>query len=184
VRKASDLGLDVTAELVRFALEATGRGEGGEEEAGSSSEEDEAEAEAEEEEGPMASEAVEVPGPLGHVLVQFELAPRRQRLALSLVSLGSADLGEVVLRYAFAVGLTSACLLEAESAHHELEHLELAEWRSEERGAMQPPEGLPPAPSVERRARAFVDFFSRGEGARPPIAPRDVPAESLFSVGD
>ena len=84
---------------------------------------------------------------------------------------------EAVLRYAFAVGLTSACLLEAESAHHELEHLELAEWRSEERGAMQPPEGLPPAPSVERRARAFVDFFSRGEGARPPIAPRDLPAE-------
>ena len=96
------------------------------------------------------------------------------------VSPDSADLGEPALQYTFAVGLASAFLLEAESRLEP--HLEFAEWLSSERGALLSPEGLPPAASVERRARAFTDFFSRGDGARPPIAPRNMPAASFFST--
>ena len=124
-------------------------------------------------EGRMVNTEVDVPGVVGRVLLQFELAPKRQRLTLSLVSLdlSAVNLGEATLRYTFAVGLTSAYLLDAESLAHDLPYFEFAEWRGAERGNLLPPKGLPRAPSVERCAKAFVDFFSCGEGAHPPLAP-------------
>ena len=83
-------------------------------------------------------------------------------------------------RYTFAVGLTSAYLLEAES--HAQPFLQFAEWCGAERGALSPPEGLPPPLSVERCARAFVSFFTGdGDGARPPIGPLDAPPLSCFT---
>ena len=167
--KAAELGLDVASELVRAAVGAA------DDDDAQSGDEGEGEGEGDEE-GPVASEEVHVEGALGRLLVQFELAPLRQRLTLSLLSLNAADLGEARLRFTFAVGLTSAYLLEAES--HELPYVEFAEWRSAERGALVLAEGLPPAASVERRAKAFVDFFRCGEGARPPIAPRDAYANA------
>ena len=169
--KAAELGLDVTNELVRAAVgeedEDGGDCDGGN--GGSETSDDDDDDSSEEADGPMANEEVDADGTYGRVLVQFELAPHRQRLTLSLVSLNAADLGEPVLKYCFAVGLTSAYLLEAESKHQP--YFEFAEWSSAERGAFTLPEGLPPAASVERRAKAFVDFFSRGEGALSPIAP-------------
>ena len=125
----------------------------------------------------MVNTEVDVPGGVGRVLVQFELEPQRQRLTFSLVSLDltAINLGEATLRYTFAVGLTSAYLLNAESLVHEAPYFVFAEWRGAERGSLSPPEGLPRAPTVERRAKAFVDFFSRDQGALPPLAPR--PAE-------
>ena len=121
----------------------------------------------------MVNTEVDVPGALGRVLVQFELAPRRQRLTFSLIrlDLSAVNLGEAALRYTFVVGLTSAYLLDAESLAHGLPYLEFAEWRGAERGALSPPKDLPRASTVERQAKAFVDFFSRGEGAHPPLAP-------------
>ena len=129
---------------------------------------------------PPRHSQVLVPGALGRVLIQLELAPRRQRLTFSLISLNADDLGEIRLRYTFAIGLACAALLDAES--HCEPYFEFAEWRGAERGALAPPEGLPPASSVERRARAFVDFFASGEGGQPPIAPRAMPPASAFSV--
>ena len=159
LRKASELGLDVVGELVRAAMEVDEEG---------SSDEDKSD-----EEGQMVNTQVEVPGAIGLVLVQFELVPRRQRLTFSLVSLdlSAVNLGEATLKYTFVFGLTSAYLLDAESLAHDLPYFEFAEWRGAERGALSPPEGLPRAADVERRAKAFVDFFSRGEGAHPPLAP-------------
>lgn len=121
----------------------------------------------------MVNTEMEGSGAIGRVLVQFELAPQSQRLTFSLISLdlSAVNLGEATLRYTFAVGLTSAYLLDAESLAHGLPYFEFAEWRGAERGALSPPKGLPRAPTVEQRAKAFVDFFSRGEGAHPPLAP-------------
>lgn len=162
LRKASELGLDVVGELVRAALEVDDEGASG---SGESDEDDE--------EVRMVNTEVDVPGAIGRVLVQFELVPQRQRLTFSLISLdlSAVNLGEATLRYTFAVGLTCAYLLDAESLAHDLPYFEFAEWRSAERGALSPPEGLPRAPAVEQRAKVFVDFFSRGEGAHPPLAP-------------
>ena len=177
LRRAGEMGMDVTAELLGSALRA------GEEEAGegggsasSASEDDDND----EDEGPMVSEELSVPGAYGRCLLQFELAPERQRLTLSLVSLNAADLGVASLTYTFAVGLASAYLLSAESLHEPF--FEFAEWRENERGALCPAEGLPPAECVERRARAAVDFFCSAEGARPPVAPRDMPPMSAFAA--
>ena len=121
----------------------------------------------------MVNTELDVPGAVGRVLVQFELAPKRQRLTFSLVSLdlNAVNLGEATLRYTFVLGLTSAYLLHAESLAHDLPYFRFAEWRGAERGALLPPEGLPHAATVEQHAKAFVDFFSCGEGAHPPLAP-------------
>lgn len=178
--KADELGLDLVAELVRAALgdggEDVGSDDGdGDDEGGEHDDGGESESEGEEEtEGPSASAEVQLPGAFGRVLVQLELAPRRQRLTLSLLSLNAADFCEPRLRYTFAVGLISVYLLQAEitaCGDHDLPYLEFAEWHSAERGAFLPADGLPPAASVERRAKAFVDFLTSGEGARAPLAP-------------
>ena len=178
--KANELGLDLVGELVRAALgdgaEDVGSDDGdGDDEGGEHDDGGESNSEGEEEaEGPNASEEVQLPGAFGRVLVQLELAPRRQRLTLSLLSLNAADFCEPRLRYTFAVGLISVYLLQAEitaCGDHDLPYLEFAEWHSAERGAFLPADGLPPAASVERRAKAFVDFLTRGEGARAPLAP-------------
>ena len=76
---------------------------------------------------------------------------------------------EVVISY--IDDLTASLPERAESLAHGLPYFAFAEWRGAERGALSPPEGLPRAPTVERRAKAFVDFFVRGEGAHPPLAP-------------
>ena len=175
VRKAADLGLDVVGELVRAALEADEEPDGSDDGSSSCAQEEE-----DEDEGPMGSEEVCLPGAFGRCLVQLELAPRRHRLTLSLVSLNSADLGEASLKYTFAVGLSSAYLLEAQSVH--TPYFEFVEWRPAERGALEPVEGLPPLASVERRARAYIDFFRSGEGAHPPAAPREMPPVSSFDA--
>ena len=192
MRKALELGLDVTAELVSAALDIDGDdgpGDGGSEFEASDNDDDDgsgrgdgggSDDDDDDDDGTMVSGEVEAGGGFGRVLVQFELAPLKQRLTLSLVSLDSAALGESVLRYTFAVGLASACLLHAESDALGLPHMEFAEWHAAERGALVPPEGLPPAASVDRRARAFTGFFSHGEGSRPPIAPGDMPAAGSF----
>ena len=184
VRKGAELGLDVVGELVDAALEAdddheAGAGAGSDDADSGASVCDESEGEGEEEEGPMVSEEVSLSGTYGRCLLQLELAPPRQRLTLSLLSLESADLGEARLKYTFAVGLTFAYLLQAESVAAPF--LEFAEWRTAERGALVAVEGLPPLPSVERRARAFIDFFV-DDGARPPLAPRDMPSASSFDA--
>ena len=121
-----------------------------------------------------------MPGPYGRSLLQIELAPLQQQLTLSLVPLGGASFDET-LRYTFALGLTSAYLLEAESIHQPC--LEFAKWHSTERGALQPAEFLPPEASVERSACAFVDFFRCAEGAKAPVAPRDWAAEPAGELG-
>ena len=178
--KANELGLDLVGELVRAALgdgaEDVGSDDGdGDDEGGEHDDGGESNSEGEEEaEGPNASEEVQLPGAFGRVLVQLELAPRRQRLTLSLLSLHATDFCEPRLRYTFAVGLISVYLLQAEitaCGAHDLPYLEFAEWHSAERGAFLPADGLPPAASVERRAKAFVDFLTSGEGARAPLAP-------------
>ena len=169
LRKASELGLDVVGELVRAALEVDDDGGA----SGSGSDEDEATSGEDEEEGRwMVNTEVDVPGPVGRVLVQFALRPHKQRLTFSLISLdmSAVNLGEAILRYTFAVGLTSIYLLNAESLAHDLPYTKFAEWRGAERGALSPPEDLPRAATVEKRAKAFVDFFTSGEGARPPLA--------------
>jgi hypothetical protein len=178
--KADELGLDLVGELVRAALgdggEDVGSDDGdGDDEGSEHDDGGESEGEGEgEEEGPSASAEVQLPGAFGRVLVQLELAPRRQRLTLSLLSLNAADFCEPRLRYTFAVGLISVYLLQAEitaCGDHDLPYLEFAEWHSAERGAFLPADGLPPAASVERRAKAFVDFLTSGEGGRAPLAP-------------
>ena len=178
--KADELGLDLVGELVRAALgdggEDVGSDDGdGDDEGSEHDDGGESESEGEEEaEGPSASAEVQLPGAFGRVLVQLELAPRRQRLTLSLLSLNAADFCEPRLRYTFAVGLISVYLLQAEitaCGDHDLPYLEFAEWHSAERGAFLPADGLPPAASVERRAKAFVDFLTSGEGGRAPLAP-------------
>ena len=178
--KANELGLDLVGELVRAALgdgaEDVGSDDGdGDDEGGEHDDGGESNSEGEEEaEGPNASAEVQLPGAFGRVLVQLELAPRRQRLTLSLLSLHAIDFCEPRLRYTFAVGLISVYLLQAEitaCGAHDLPYLEFAEWHSAERGAFLPADGLPPAASVERRAKAFVDFLTSGEGARAPLAP-------------
>ena len=178
--KANELGLDLVGELVRAALgdgaEDVGSDDGdGDDEGGEHDDGGESNSEGEEEaEGPNASEEVQLPGAFGRVLVQLELAPQRQRLTLSLLSLHATDFCEPRLRYTFAVGLISVYLLQAEitaCGAHDLPYLEFAEWHSAERGAFLPADGLPPAASVERRAKAFVDFLTSGEGARAPLAP-------------
>lgn len=178
--KANELGLDLVGELVRAALgdgaEDVGSDDGdGDDEGGEHDDGGESNSEGEEEaEGPNASEEVQLPGAFGRVLVQLELAPRRQRLTLSLLSLHATDFCEPRLRYTFAVGLISVYLLQAEitaCGAHDLPYLEFAEWHSAERGAFLPADDLPPAASVERRAKAFVDFLTSGEGARAPLAP-------------
>ena len=175
VRKSSDLGLDITGELVRAALDVDDKTDSDSQSSSSEEQEDD-----DEEEGPMASEEVFLSGDYARVLVQIELAPLRQRLIFSLLSLNSADLGETSLKYTFAIGLTSAYLLDAESLHEP--YFEFAAWRTAERGALCPAEGLPPSASVERRARAFVDFFRCGEGAQPPVAPREMPPADSFAA--
>ena len=178
--KANELGLDLVGELVRAALgdgaEDVGSDDGdGDDEGGEHDDGGESNSEGEEEaEGPNASAEVQLPGAFGRVLVQLELAPRRQRLTLSLLSLHATDFCEPRLRYTFAVGLISVYLLQAEitaCGAHDLPYLEFAEWHSAERGAFLPADDLPPAASVERRAKAFVDFLTSGEGARAPLAP-------------
>jgi hypothetical protein len=178
--KADELGLDLVGELVRAALgdggEDVGSDDGdGDDEGSEHDGSGESEGEGEEEaEGPSASAEVQLPGAFGRVLVQLELAPRRQRLTLSLLSLNATDFCEPRLRYTFAVGLISVYLLQAEitaCGDHDLPYLEFAEWHSAERGAFLPADGLPPAASVERRAKAFVDFLTSGEGGRAPLAP-------------
>ena len=178
--KANELGLDLVGELVRAALgdgaEDVGSDDGdGDDEGGEHDDGGESNSEGEEEaEGPNASAEVQLPGAFGRVLVQLELAPQRQRLTLSLLSLHATDFCEPRLRYTFAVGLISVYLLQAEitaCGAHDLPYLEFAEWHSAERGAFLPADGLPPAASVERRAKAFVDFLTNGEGARAPLAP-------------
>ena len=176
--KADELGLDLVGELVRAALGDGGEDVGSDDGDDEGSEHDdggESESEGEEEaEGPSASAEVQLPGAFGRVLVQLELAPRRQRLTLSLLSLNATDFCEPRLRYTFAVGLISVYLLQAEitaCGDHDLPYLEFAEWHSAERGAFLPADGLPPAASVERRAKAFVDFLTSGEGGRAPLAP-------------
>ena len=173
VTKASELGLDVVDELVQAALAAEDdECDGSSSSAGGDDDDDD-------DEGPVGSEEVSLDSSsYGRCLVQIELAPLSQRLTLSLVSLNSADLGESALKYIFAVGLTSAYLLEATSLQAPL--FEFAEWRTAERGAISPVEGLPPLASVERRARAYIDFFRSGEGAQPPVAPRSSPPASSF----
>ena len=168
LRKASELGLDVVGELVRAALEGDDK-----DARGSESNEDEDKSDEDDASGRMVNAEVDVPGAVGRVLVQFELSPQKQRLTFSLVSLdlSAANLGEATLRYTFAVGFTSVYLLDAESIAHNLPYFEFAEWRGAERGALSPPKGLPRARTVERCAKAFVDFFSCGEGAHPPLAP-------------
>lgn len=171
LRKASELGLEIRAELVRAAQEEEEECDGVEE---SASEEEQAE------EATVASEEVALPAGGGRALIQFELDARRQRLTFSLVSLEGADFGEASLRYTFAMGLASAYLIEAESEQHP--YMQFAEWCSEQRGDLSPPEGLPPALSVERSARAFVGFFlGKGGGGRPPIGPREMPPTSSFT---
>jgi hypothetical protein len=178
--KADELGLDLVGELVRAALgdggEDVGSDDGdGDDEGSEHDDSGESESEGEEEaEGPSASAEVQLPGAFGRVLVQLELAPRRQRLTLSLLSLNATDFCEPRLRYTFAVGLISVYLLQAEitaCGDRDLPYLEFAEWHSAERGAFVPADGLPPAASVERRAKAFVDFLTSGEGGRAPLAP-------------
>ena len=178
--KANELGLDLVGELVRAALgdgaEDVGSDDGdGDDEGGEHDDGGESNSEGEEEaEGPNASAEVQLPGAFGRVLVQLELAPQRQRLTLSLLSLHATDFCEPRLRYTFAVGLISVYLLQAEitaCGAHDLPYLEFAEWHSAERGAFLPADGLPPAASVERRAKAFVDVLTSGEGARAPLAP-------------
>ena len=178
--KANELGLDLVGELVRAALgdgaEDVGSDDGdGDDEGGEHDDGGESNSEGEEEaEGPNASAEVQLPGAFGRVLVQLELAPRRQRLTLSLLSLHATDFCEPRLRYTFAVGLISVYLLQAEitaCGAHDLPYLEFAEWHSAERGAFLPADDLPPAASVERRAKAFVDFLTSGEGGRAPLAP-------------
>ena len=186
-RKASELGLDVVGELVSEALAVEDKekkdddeeDEDGEE--SSSSEEEVKDDDDDEEEGPMGSEEVSLDASTyGRCLVQLELSPRSQRLTLSLISLNSTDLGEPTLKYVFAVGLASAYLLEATSLQAPL--FEMSEWRTAERGALEPVEGLPPVASVERRVRAFVDFFRSGEGSQPPVAPQEMPVAGAFDA--
>ena len=137
VTKASELGLDVVDELVQAALAAE------DDECDGSSSSAGGDDDDEDDEGPVGSEEVSLDSSgYGRCLVQIELAPLSQRLTLSLVSLNSADLGESALKYIFAVGLTSAYLLEATSLQAPL--FEFAEWRTAERGAISPVEGLPP----------------------------------------
>ena len=123
------------------------------------SEEDKAESGGDNEEGCMVNAEMEVPGAIGRVLVQFELAPQSQRLTFSLISLdlSAVNLGEATLRYTFAVGLTSAYLLDAESLAHGLPYFEFAEWRGAERGALSSRlpkacRALPPSSSAPRHS--------------------------------
>ena len=172
--KASELGLNIVEELISAAIaEDDDEDDGGDAESASES------SEHEDAEGPMVSEEVELSSGLGRVLLQMELAPLRQLLTVSLVSLNAADLGEEVFRCTFAVGLTSAYLLEAFSLQHD--RIEFAEWRTAARGSFRPPDLRPPAATLERLARAFVTFFSHGEGAQSPLAPRNMPAPEEFS---
>jgi tetratricopeptide (TPR) repeat protein len=126
----------------------------------------------------FVSQEIDQPGGVGRQLLQIELHADQLQLTLSFFSLETYDLDNPTRSYTFALGLTSAILLEAKvpGGGGALRVCEMfAPWSPREGGELRPADQVVSPNDV----RDIVSFFTNAEGAAPPLAPAEAPPRWL-----